>query len=190
MSDLYKLGWLPDGANELPYEYPDVWAIENTTGPDRLVIATKSHYVRLLLELARFMDAPYGVLYVLTVPRGGGEAGRYQHPSRLSFDELELFLYTHQELLEQDARNSIWIQSASGLLVYDLHNVIYAYGPLESFKATLNASSLHEIQDVRFPSPHTHRYHFQHDETQANILREVDWIVSPLRPGDENPNDA
>jgi hypothetical protein len=90
------------------------------------------------------------------------------------------FLYSYQELLEQAARNSIWIQSSSGLLVYDRHNVIYAYGPLEKFKATLSASGLQEAQEIRFPSPHTHRYHFQLDDAQAKLLREADWIVFPL----------
>lgn len=185
MPDLYKFGWLPDGTNEQPYEYPNIWAVEKTTGPDRLVIAPKSRYIELLLHLAKSLDAPYGLLYVLTLPRGGGTAGRYQHPFQLSFDDLELFLYSYQELLEQDARNSIWIQSSSGLLIYDRHNVIYAYGPLDAFKATLSKEGLQEFKELRFPSPHTHRYHFQYDDAQANILREVDWVISPLRPRDD-----
>lgn len=119
MAILYKFGWLPDGASELTYVYPNVWATEKTTGPDRLIIAPRAGYIRLMLELTKCLDAPFGVLYVLTLPRGGGVAGRYQHPSQLSFEGLELFLYTYKELLEQDARNSLWIQSASGLLVYD-----------------------------------------------------------------------
>jgi hypothetical protein len=190
MSDLYKFGWLPGGQSEERYVYPNVWAIEKTTGSDRLVIAPRDHYIRLLLLLAKCLEQPYFVLYVLTVPRGGGEAGRYESKVSFGFDELEYFLYEYSELLEHDSRNSLWIQSRSGLLVYDLHNVIYAYGALEEFKNTLESNGLHEAGEVRFPSPHVHRYHFQFDDDQAHILRDNEWIHTPLRPGDENPNDA
>lgn len=186
----YKFGWLPNGSDELPYEYPNIWARETTTGPDRLVIAPRSQYIRLLLELTKCLQEPLYLLYVLIVPRGGGQAGRYESKNSFTCDQIEYFLYDYQELLEKDSRNSIWIQSQSGLLVYDRHNVIYAYGPLELFQEVLHKSGLNEANEVRFPSPHTHRYHFQFDDDQARILRDMEWIHSPLRPGDENPNDT
>ena len=124
------------------------------------------------------------------MPRGGGEAGRYESKNSFTLDQLGFFLYDYAELLEKDARNSIWIQSQSGLLVYDLHNVIYAYGPLEKFQMVLRSSGLSEANEIRFPSPHVHRYRFQFDDDQARILREGEWVHSPLRPGDENPNDT
>lgn len=184
---LYKFGWIPDGEQEQAYAYPNVWATEKTTGPDRLIIAPRSHYIRLLLALARCLEEPFHLLYVLIVPRGGGEEGRYASADSFTFDQLELFLHRHQGLLEQDGRNSIWIQSTSALLVYDKHNVIYAYGPLHDFKAVLRASGLDEAPEVRFPSPHSHRYHAQFDDDQAGILRDYQWVHSPLMPGDDNP---
>jgi len=190
MENPYKLGWLPNGSDEMPYQYPNVWAREKTTGPERFIISPRDHYIRLLLELAECLEEPLYLLYVLTVPRGGGKAGRYESKNSFTLDQLQSFLYEYVELLEKDARNSIWIQSRSGLLVYDLHNVIYAYGPLELFQPVLQTSGLSESGEVRFPSPHVHRYHFQFDEDQARILREVEWIHSPLSPGDENPNDT
>jgi hypothetical protein len=190
MQNLYKFGYLAADGNELPYQYPNVWARERTTGPDRFVIAPHDHYIRLLLELAECLEEPLYLLYILTVPRGGGEAGRYESKKSFTFDQLQSFLYEYVGLLEKDARNSIWIQSQSGLLVYDLHNVIYAYGPLEMFQAVLQTSGLSESSEVRFPSPHVHRYHFQFDDDQSRIMREAEWIHSPLRPGDENPNDT
>jgi hypothetical protein len=183
----YKFGWLPDGSEELPYEYPNIWAIEKTSGPDRLVIAPKAGYIQLLLSLTECLQAPYFLLYVLTLPRGGGEAGRYESKHSFTFDQLQSVLYDFSELLERDSRNSIWVQGANGLLVYDRHNVIYAYGPLSEFKQVLLSKGLTEATEVRFPSPHTHRYNFQFDDDQARILRDLEWIHSPLRPGDENP---
>jgi hypothetical protein len=189
MPELYKFGWLPDGEHEEPYEYLDVWAREKTSGPDRLVIAPRSHYIRLSLALAKCLEEPFTILYVLTLPRGGGEAGRYQSKDFFTFDEVEYFLYLHQELLEQDARNSIWIYSETGLLVFDRHNVIYAYGPLDALQNTLLTSGLSEVSGIRFPFPHVHRYHFQFDDDELRLLQEKEWIHSPLHPGDENPND-
>lgn len=185
MTTLYKFGWLPNGTEELPYEYPNAWAREKTTGPDRFIIAPREHHVRLLLALAKCLDEPLSLLYVLTVPRGGGEAGRYESKEPFTFEQLEYALYQYQELLERDARNSIWIQSQSGLLVYDQHNVIYAYGPLGDFQNVVQSSGLAEVDQIRFPSPHVHKYHFQCDEDQARILREIGWIHSPLQPDDD-----
>ena len=78
MSDLYKFGWFPDGANEERYDCPNTWLREKTSGPDRLVIAPKSHQTQLLEQLLGCLPEPYLLLYVLVVPRGIGEPGRYE----------------------------------------------------------------------------------------------------------------
>jgi hypothetical protein len=189
MSDLYKFGWLPDGQNPERYEYANIWAREKTSGMDRLVIAPSTYYVHLLKKLLACIEAPYLLLYVLVVPRGEGEAGRYESEFSFTLEQVERFLDDHAASLENDARHNLWIRSASdnGLLVYDRHNVIYAYGPLEQFITALASKGLTESEEIRFPSPHAHQYHPEFDLDQQRILQQEMWIMSPLRSGDENP---
>jgi hypothetical protein len=126
MSDLYKFGWLPDGKTEERYEYANQWAKEKTSGPDRLVIAPRANYVDLLQKLAACLQEPFLLLYVLVVPRGEGEPGRYQRESSYNAIELKEFLNSYRDFFEQDARQNLWIRSKSdsGLLAYDRHNLI------------------------------------------------------------------
>lgn len=160
MSDLYKLGRVPDDlTDELSderFEYPNIWARETTSGPDRFVIAPRSGYAELIGKLAGCLEPPFLLLYVLAIPRGGGEPGRYQSNYSFSQPQLVQFLSEYSEFLEKDARHNLWVRSASdeGMLVYDRHNVIYAYGPLERFVAVLESVGLTESSEVRFPSPH------------------------------------
>jgi hypothetical protein len=194
IGDLYKLGWVPDerrdGLSDERFEYPNIWAREKTSGPDRLVIAPHADYALLLTKLAECLEPPFLLLYVLAIPRGGGEPGRYESKYSFSRPQLQVFLSDYAEFLEKDARHNLWIRSTSGegMLVYDRHNVIYAYGQLELFATVLHASSLTESNDVRFPSPHAHHYHPQFDSDENRILRNEEWTRFPLRPGDENPD--
>jgi hypothetical protein len=191
MSELYKFGWLPDGQNELPYEYPDVWVRESDDRMDRLAIAPRSGYVELLEELAKTLGEPFLLLYVLVVSRGKAEPGRYQSEYSFGLDQLHQFLHEYSDFFENDARHNLWIRSVSGegLLVYDRHNIIYAYGPRDKFITVLGTKGLTETRDqfLHYASPHVHHYHPEFDVYQDRLLSEIKWIASPLRPGDENP---
>jgi hypothetical protein len=192
MSDLYKLGRVPDeltdGLSDERFEYPNIWAREKTSGPDRLAVAPRSGYAQLLWKLCGCMEPPFLLLYDLAIPRGGGEPGRYQSNYSFSLSQLQQFLSDYFEFLEKDARHNLWLRSDEGMLVYDRHNVIYAYGPLERFVAVLESAGLTESNEVRFPSPHAHHYHADFDSDENRILHNEDWTISPLRPGDENPD--
>jgi hypothetical protein len=181
----YKFGWIPK--NERRYDYPDVYAFEQTSGPTRLVIAPSANQVSILIDLLQLMSEPVGILYVLAVPRGGSEAGRYQTASPVSKAQAEEFLKSFKEYFEYDGRHDIWVASMSGSdqLVYDRHNVIYAYGPLPEFETVLLARGLGKVEVVRFPSPHTHNYHAAFDQDERNLLRRWRWKRSPLRESDE-----
>src|SRR5688572_8250442 len=79
----FKFGHLaPNGADSV-YHYPDVYDWERTTGPSRLVIAPSVRHVDLLIALTTCWRGPFGLLYVLNVPRGDASAGRYQSPAPL-----------------------------------------------------------------------------------------------------------
>jgi hypothetical protein len=66
-----KFGHVVSG-NELDFTYPNVWAQEVTTGPDRLIVAPSGRHVDLLVEMLSTMEGPFWLLYVLIVPRGAG----------------------------------------------------------------------------------------------------------------------
>jgi hypothetical protein len=186
---MHKFGWLPDEKDEELYEYANIWAREKTSGPDRLVIAPRAHYTQLLQTLTECIHEPFQLLYVLVVPHGGEPVGRYQSEYSFIRTQLQEFLTSYSNFFEQDARHNLWIRSESGggLLVYDRHNVIYAYGPLDRFIPALTSSGLAESEEVRFPSPHTHHYHAEFDIQEKRLLQSEQWIISPLRTSDENP---
>ncbi len=133
------------------------------------------------------MKEPFGVLYMLVVPRDETPPGRFQSPELLSREQCLSFLHDFREFLEQDGRHNLWVAAAdqSSLIVYDRHNVLYAYGPLAKFEEILRGNGFTENKEVRFPSPHTHHYHAVFDGQGTQLLTYWDWKVSPLRPSDE-----
>ena len=184
----YKFGYFDASGNEAPYSYGNCWAVEKTKGPSRLVIGPASGHIALITQLAKAMREPLGLLYVLLVPRGGeSESGRYQSPGPLSFAETEDFLRQFQELLERDGRQHVWVGATdnSSLLVYDNHNVIYAYGPLEEFERILSSSGFTKSGQVRFPKPHSHKYNPEFDELARQLMDHWKWNRFPLQESDD-----
>ncbi len=133
------------------------------------------------------MNDPYGLLYVLHTPRGGAaEAGRYQSPEPINRDQLTSFLHRFGSLLEGDGRHHFWISAVDGssLLVYDNHDVLYAYGPLADFEAILHDNGLKEVQEVLFPVPHLHRYNAEFDGLVDDLMHYWPWKRFPLLESD------
>jgi hypothetical protein len=190
MTNMYKFGVVTASGEDVPYEYGDIWAREKTSGPDRLVIAPRSNQTDMLYKLAECFDEPFLLLYVLVVPRTEHEPGRYQSDYSFTYTQLSQFLSTYAEFLEKDARHNLWIrpESGDGLLVYDRHNVIYAYGPLDLLISKIQSIGFTEENEIHFGFPHAHHYNSEFDSIQARILTDEQWTVSPLRPGDENPD--
>ncbi|MHB8485013.1 MAG: hypothetical protein ACYDCM_04660 [Candidatus Acidiferrales bacterium] len=189
-SSSYKFGYLTPANEDLPFRYSNTWAVEKTTaGTERLVIASASDHVALISELSQLMRPPFWVLYVLLVPRtGSNHPGRYQSPNPLTAVQLAIFLNRFREYFEQDARHHIWISEAHGssLLVYDNHNVIYAYGLLENYEKALRLKGFEEAPEVVFPKPHSHHYNPECDKDETDIVNYLPWTLSPLKEAD-NP---
>ena len=182
----YKFGTVRDN-NHVPFTYPDIYAIEKTTGPERLAIAPSTNQVEILIELARQLPEPFGILYVLLIPRGSGStAGRYQNPAPSSRQEMESFLDRFRDYFESDGRHHIWVMSlpVSATLVYDNHNVIYAYGPRDQFKRVLTPRGFAE-EKVRFPVPHVHNYNEEYDSEEREIMTYWNWKYFPLAEYDD-----
>jgi hypothetical protein len=182
-----KFGHLVSG-DDVDFTYPNVWAQEVTTGPDRLVIAPSGQYIDLLIEMLSVMEGPFGFLYVLVVPRGEKGAGRYQSPEPLSLNEVRTFLERYRDFFEGDGRHMLWVAStcSSSMLIYDRHDVIYAYGELENFKPILSRRFISEVSSIKLPVPHCHRYHARYDSEEAEILSSRNWRFSSLRDSDED----
>jgi hypothetical protein len=176
----------PDLDSSVEFSHPNVWQREEHPGWSRLIVGAREREVPLILELCRDLEGPFGILYVLLVPRLAHGAGRYQNPEPIEYGDLELFLHTFQAFLEQDGRHHLWVMSTSGdgQLIFDNHNIIYAYGDLERFGVKLAAQGFRP-GPVEIPDPHSHNYHAAFDQTEDEILRYWQWKMFPLEPTDD-----
>ena len=186
LAGIFKFGYIDEEGAELPYKHQNIWAREKTSGPDRLVVAPSAGQVAFLLKLAAVMPEPYFLLYVLHTSRSDVAPGRYQSPEPVSRDQLIRFLGQFRDFLESDARHDLWIgpPDKSSLLVYDRHQILFAYGPLDFFELVLNENGLQEMDEVRLPDPHVHRYNEEFDLQAVELLNYWPWKYSPLQPSD------
>jgi hypothetical protein len=67
--------------------------------------------------------------------------------------------------------------------VYDQHNVIFAYGPIDEYVRILQSGGDSEASELRFPAPHRHHYHPEFDEQERALAPLPGWTISPLRDG-------
>lgn len=182
---LHKLSSLV-GSEWVPHHYNDSWDIEQTTGPQRLIIGPSSDGVNFLIKLTRILPEPFGILYLLLVSRTGNQPARYQCPHPCSRSDMESFLLEFRDYFESDGRHHIWVTSLpdSSTLVYDHHNVIYAYGPLNKFTEILKSSGFHK-NSICFPAPHSHNYNPENDDAEKRVVQHWAWLQSPLLPDDD-----
>ncbi len=185
MSSLPKFSG-PDLDTSVEFAHPNVWQREEHPGWSRLVIGACEREIPLILELCRDMSGPFGVLYVLVVPRPGHGEGRYQNPEPIEYDALELFLYTFQQFFEQDGRHHLWVMSWSdeGQFVFDRHNMVYAYGDLDRYESYLESAGFVRGQ-VAIPAPHSHNYHPEFDTAEDELMEYWRWKKLPLEPDDD-----
>jgi hypothetical protein len=183
-----KFAFIDVAGNERQYPHEDRWSTQRTTGSDRLVVApARGHHVDTLLDLARCLREPFCILYVLVLPRTGEHAtGRYQSPFPTNRADTEAFVNRFRDYLEGDARHHLWLMSLpdSATLVYDNHDLLYAYGPLDKFRNSLAARGFREGRTV-IPFPHSHRYNDVFDDAERDVMRYWEWRRSPLQPEDE-----
>lgn len=182
----YKFA-IPDSEhNDINFDYGNIYKIEQTTSNKRLQIGPTGNQIDLILQLADNLNPPYFILYVLVVKRLSNEYGRYESPTIDTKEELRDFLIEYKEYLETDGRHHIWIGTYdnSGLLIYDQHNVIFAYGQLDNFINTLKLKGYKE-KEFAFPFPHIHNFHEGNDIFEERILTHWDWDISPLGENDE-----
>jgi hypothetical protein len=171
------------------FTYPHRWTKERlSTGLDRLVVGPNGGHIDLIIALIEKMHGPFGILYVLTVPRCDHQQGRYQSESPCEKWQLLSFLEDFRDYFEKDGRHHLWIFGLGdkSQLVYDNHNVIYAYGPLESFERVLVEAGL-EPGEVPRPAPHVHVYSEAFDKDEDRILSQHHWKWFPLVEETDEP---
>ena len=181
---MYKLG--REVAGEwVEHSHPPLFSTERVGERERLRIGVPGGDPLVLRGLARQLQEPLFILYVLHTPRGEGEEGRYQSPE-VSYAEVSGFIDEHAAFLRGDARFDIWIYSPQmeATLAWDRHNWLFAYGPLVPFRAELHALGFQEGRLEPLPD-HMHHYRHELDAKAASVLAAFDWHRTPLRPGDE-----
>jgi hypothetical protein len=179
-----KLAYHLDGVGQAPYRHSNAWKREPAGNTERLVIGPQGDFIDLVMSLTACLQPPYAVLYVLSVPRGGSEPGRYQLWDRLDLDQLSAFVEPYRSYLEGDARHHLWIHSldSAASIVYDKHDLIYAYGPLDCYLQTLTERGLTE-GEVELPFPHYHNYFEEFDSMETQIIAGHTWRRTPIVPG-------
>lgn len=158
-----------------PFRHPRVWTRQPTSGPERLLIGGGEAPVDVLSELAGALAEPLFVLVVLRVPRAG-EAAKLESDA-LTHAELVGFLGEFRDLFENDGRAQAWVGATvggEGLVVLDEHDLIYAYGPLDTLEAVLSARG-YERGEPHVPDDHEHHYRPENDELEVRLRGWWDW---------------
>jgi hypothetical protein len=169
------------------YKYRNEYAIQKTKGPERLIISTCESYIDLAYDLIENIADKFGILYVLTVSRIDNRPGRYQLADMVNKKELEMFCTKYSKYLESDGRHHLWIAStySNDLIVYDHHNVLYAYGDIEQYIEILEHKNFQKVNEILFPCPHTHNYNRENDITENEIISSNKWMYFPLEKSDD-----
>jgi len=183
---IYKVGYAEPEARAFTFE--NVFARERRADVPLLVVAAKSNQVQLKALIER-MPEPLWILYVLIVPRGEDQAGRYQSAESFTRSDIAGFLDRFRNYFESDARHHLWLKSEDGpaLLVYDSHGLIFAYGPVDCWADELLQMGWQEVEEgsIILPNPHQHHYHEIFDDDARQVLSSMEWVHSPLREQDQ-----
>ena len=176
---MYRLGCLVNG-EWTDHSHPPVFASN-----ERIVAGVPRGDPSVFEQLLECLEPPYDLLYVLHTPRGEGQPGRYRSPP-LSSPEVKDFLARFAPLLSADARFDLWAHSPSehATLVWDRHNLLYGYGPVDKLSSKLLTLGF-SVGSPEVPAPHQHHYRAELDGLAKQVLTAFDWSRSPLRPEDE-----
>ena len=166
---------------ESAHDYGRIYEVDE----NRLTIAASNNQIELIIRLISTLSSPFYILYVLVVSRVNNERGRYQSPLIETEEELIDFLLGYKPYFENDGRHHVWICTVnnSGRLIYDQHNVIFAYGNTKKYLAILDEDGFKE-SEITIPSPHAHAYNESNDNFEKSLMEIWDWSIFPLSEGD------
>jgi hypothetical protein len=175
---MYRLGHLVDG-KWLAYDHPAVF-----DSGERITAGVSNRGTVIFARMVECLEPPYHLLYVLHTPRGEGPPGRYQSPA-LSLADVKAFLTQFDPFFSADARFDLWAHSPGdhGTIVWDRHDMLFAYGPLERYTTVLLSLGF-MTGKPSVPAPHEHHYRAEFDPLAKHLLTVFNWSYSPLRPED------
>jgi hypothetical protein len=182
---MHKMDYL-SGTEWIEHSFPPQFTCaESSDGTTRIVAGVPHGDTEIFEHLVSALEPPYFLLYVLHTPRGEGGAGRYQSP-KLSLEQLRMFITRFRPFLSADARFDIWAHSPAenATVVWDRHNMLYAYGPLEKFSSLLRSLGF-DAGELQVPDPHAHNYRQELDSYAKELLAVFEWSRSPLHKEDE-----
>ncbi|MBB4844222.1 hypothetical protein HNP55_002758 [Paucibacter oligotrophus] len=169
----------------VPYSHKAVFSVSANDLSERILAGVPGGDPTPFVHLVSCLEPPYFLLYVLHTPRGEGEPGRYQSPA-MSQQQFHEFVQRFGNFLSSDARFDIWAHSSSdqATVVWDRHNQIFAYGPIDRYSSELRALGfVHGDASISFA--HQHHYRHECDADASALLNSMNWSHSPLRPEDE-----
>lgn len=180
-----RIGEYVDG-HWRPFEHPHRYRIEETSGPSRLCIASRTSPAELLATLAQTMPEPVFVMVMLRASRIGAQPGRYDH-GLIPPEDAAALTREFADFINGDSRFNYWVGVPSNerLLVLDEHGYIYAYGPVDDYRLLLAQRGLIE-GDFSLPFPHFHGLSDQFDPDERRLLDRLPWRYMPLMEGDED----
>lgn len=183
---MHKLSRPIDG-HWIPHSHSATYCLAPMEGQpgERLLAGVPGGDPAPFAHLVVSLEPPYFLLYVLHTPRGEGDAGRYQSPP-LSRAQFEDFMHRFGTYLSSDARFDLWAHSAAqrATVVWDRHNQLFAYGPLDGYAAVLDALGFAR-GDTDMSFPHQHHYRQEFDSEALALLAYLPWSHTTLRPEDE-----
>ena len=181
----WKLGTVRSG-QDVAWNCEPSYARQVVGGVERLVIAPGAAPIGLLRALLPLLPEPLWVLYVLITPRSDAAAGRYQSATPRTRAEVLALLDRFENYLAEDGRHNLWLAAPpAGQLVFDRHEVIYAYGPIAEMVARLKEKNLAEVDMIRVPVPHSHHFHEAMDAEESAVLGHWEWVQSELQETDD-----
>jgi hypothetical protein len=170
------------------YLYPPIFFMEEMAdGTKRIIAGAPNAKVDIFLDLVNCLQEPFFILYILHTPRGEGNPGRYQSPE-LTEKQVASSIVTFSEYLCADARYDLWIhsQKSNATVVWDRHNIIFGYGPIDCFETAFLKLDFLESDDApNIPVPHAHHYRKEYDGDAKAVLDQFEWNYSELKPEDE-----
>ena len=186
---MFKLGHFRavGGGEWVEHSHPPIFTHRKYSDGTVSIVATAPAGDALIFRrLVECLRPPYMLLYLLHMPRGEAEAGRYLSEPLERSQALQI-IDRFAGFLGGDGRHDFWLRSTAdnATVVWDRHNLIHAYGPLDRYTEVLTALGF-SAGEPEIPSPHVHHGRVEFDVDSRALLEAAQWHHSPLHPGDDD----
>ena len=173
---------------ESEHVYENIYdVITYNNGTKCLRITSSESLSDLMVKLGALVRGNWYVLYTLLASHAGNRPGRYQGIEIQNYNSVLALFEKYKCYFDGDGRHNIWLGSTANndLLVYDKHNIIYAYGPVEVFVGRIRSYGYCEGV-IKIPTLHTHHYHSGNVKHEMGIMNEWNWKWCDLAESDDD----